>query len=104
MWLNHPQLRSFVRFASGVLGLLCYALSSSFNSLFGKWNLLKTFLYCVFSFIICTADLFVKVSHGAGSLRLSETIRDVFKNLENLIYCDSAIGNVTGGIETITAR
>jgi len=42
----------FVGFGSAVVGLLCYALSSSFNYLFGEWNLLKIFLYGVFSFII----------------------------------------------------
>jgi len=47
----------YLCFVSSIVGLLCYALSSSFNHLFGKWNLLKVSLYCVFSFIICLADL-----------------------------------------------
>ncbi|QHO27824.1 Exocyst complex component [Arachis hypogaea] len=68
--LVENPLESVIAVIVSVLGLLCYALSSSFNSLFGKWNMLKTFLYCVFSFIICTAVLFIKVSHGPGSLRL----------------------------------
>ena len=34
--------------------------------------------------------------------RLGEKIRDVFKDLENMIRCDSAIADVPGGIYPIT--
>ncbi|MED6107975.1 hypothetical protein PIB30_019202 [Stylosanthes scabra] len=37
--------------SSAVLGLICYALSSSFNHLFGKWNPYKITLYTLFSSI-----------------------------------------------------
>ncbi|AES98857.1 transmembrane protein, putative [Medicago truncatula] len=56
-WMMLPKVWRFVGFASSVVGLLCYALSSSFNYLFGEWNLLKIFLYSAFSFIICLVIL-----------------------------------------------
>jgi hypothetical protein len=64
-----PKLWRFIGFSSAVIGLLCYALSSSFNYLFGDWNLLKIFLYSIFSFIICMAILFAKVWQHSTSLR-----------------------------------
>ncbi|KAK7321397.1 hypothetical protein VNO77_32008 [Canavalia gladiata] len=60
----------FVGFAASVVGLLCYALSSSFNHLFGKWNILKLFLYSVFSFIICLMVLFAKTWRHCSGMRL----------------------------------
>ncbi|XP_045829001.1 uncharacterized protein LOC123920744 isoform X1 [Trifolium pratense] len=68
-WLMQPNLWRFIGFASAVVGLLCYALSSSFNYLFGEWNLLKIFLYSVFSFIICLVILFAKLFQHSRSLR-----------------------------------
>jgi hypothetical protein len=59
----------FLGFASSVVGLVCYALSSSFNHLFGDWNLLKIFLYSVFSFIISLMILFANIWQHSTSLR-----------------------------------
>ena len=57
-WMMQPKVWRFVGFVAAVIGLLCNALSSSFNYLFGEWNLLKITLYTVFSFIICVLILF----------------------------------------------
>ncbi|KAJ1437547.1 Exocyst complex component Exo70 [Sesbania bispinosa] len=64
-----PKVWRFLGFASAVVGLLCYALSSSFNHLFGNWNLLKIVLYSVFSFVISLMVLFAKVWQHSRSLR-----------------------------------
>ncbi|KAF7816185.1 WRKY family transcription factor [Senna tora] len=66
--LIHPLLWRIVGFASSVIGLLCYALSSSFIQLFGNWNLLKIILYSAISFSICTIMLF------ANAWRLSKNL------------------------------
>ncbi|KAF7816181.1 exocyst complex component EXO70B1-like [Senna tora] len=58
--LMQPLLWRVVGFTSSVVGLICYALSSSFTHLFGKWNLLKMLIYSVVSFIICSFMLFAK--------------------------------------------
>jgi len=50
----------FVGFTSSIVGLLCYAISSSFTHLFGEWNSLKLSLYIIFSFIICLMVLFAR--------------------------------------------
>ncbi|KAK2376568.1 exocyst complex component EXO70B1 [Trifolium repens] len=68
-WLMQPKVWRYVGFASAVVGLLCYALSSSFNYLFGDWNLLKILFYIVFSFIICLVILFAKLFQHSRSLR-----------------------------------
>ncbi|XP_058765016.1 E3 ubiquitin-protein ligase PUB23-like [Vicia villosa] len=68
-WVVQPEVWRFVGFASAVVGLVCYALSSSFNYLFGDWNLLKIFLYCVFSFIISLMIFFAKLLQHSTSLR-----------------------------------
>ena len=65
----HPEIWRFVGFTSAIVGLLCYALSTSFHYLFGNWNLTKIFVYVVFSFIICFATLFAKVWKPSASLR-----------------------------------
>ncbi|RDX70799.1 Exocyst complex component EXO70B1, partial [Mucuna pruriens] len=44
-WLMQVAVWRFVGFVSTIVGLLCYALSSSFNNLFGDWNSLKILLY-----------------------------------------------------------
>jgi len=64
-----PKVWRFVGFVSAVVGLLCYALSSSFNYLFGKWNLLKIILYSVFSLIISLMVFFAKIWQHSRSLR-----------------------------------
>ena len=64
-----PKVWKFVGFASSAIGLLCCALSSSFNYLFGDWNLLKIFLYSVFSFIISLVVLFARMWQHSRSLR-----------------------------------
>ncbi|RHN52591.1 hypothetical protein MtrunA17_Chr6g0482211 [Medicago truncatula] len=47
---------------SSVVGLLCYALSPSFNRLIGRWKPFKFFLYGVSSLVIFTTVLFAKQS------------------------------------------
>ncbi|RDY07254.1 Exocyst complex component EXO70B1, partial [Mucuna pruriens] len=49
-WLLKPKVWNFLCYVSSVVGLFCYALSSSFNHLFGKWTF----------FIISLAVLFAK--------------------------------------------
>ncbi|KAJ1437550.1 Exocyst complex component Exo70 [Sesbania bispinosa] len=68
-WLMQSEVWRFIGFGSAVVGLFCYALSSSFNHLFGNWNLFKIFLYSVFSFIICLMVLFAKIWQHSRSLR-----------------------------------
>ncbi|KAF1868946.1 hypothetical protein Lal_00048225 [Lupinus albus] len=41
------KLWRIVGFISSFIGLLCYALSSSFKHLFGEWNLLKIIVYTI---------------------------------------------------------
>ncbi|KHN19141.1 hypothetical protein glysoja_045792 [Glycine soja] len=69
-WLKKEAVWRYVGFVSTIVGLLCYGLSSSFNSLFGEWSLLKIFLYSVFSLFICLSSLFPKVWQYSTSLRL----------------------------------
>ncbi|CAK8539575.1 unnamed protein product [Lathyrus sativus] len=59
-FLNHPLLWRFTGFISSIIGLLCYALSSSFKHLFGEWNLPKIFVYVIVSFITCSVVLLAK--------------------------------------------
>lgn len=47
---------------SSVVGLLCYALSPSFNRLIGRWEPFKFFLYGVLSLAILTTICFAKRS------------------------------------------
>ncbi|XP_045832145.1 uncharacterized protein LOC123923501 [Trifolium pratense] len=69
-FVMQPKICRFVCFVSSIVGLLCYALSSSFNHLFGNWNFLKVFLYCIFSFLICLAILFANIWQHSPSMRL----------------------------------
>ncbi|KHN17798.1 Exocyst complex component 7 [Glycine soja] len=69
-WLQKPKVWRFVCFFSSVVGLLCYAFSSSFNNLFGKWTWWKILLYIGFSFIICLTVLFAKVWECSTSPRV----------------------------------
>jgi len=68
-WLIQTKVWRFVGFASAAVGLVCYALSSSFNHLFGNWNLLKVILYTLFSFIICLMILYANIRRNSRSLR-----------------------------------
>uniref|UniRef100_A0A0R0JJK0 Exocyst subunit Exo70 family protein n=1 Tax=Glycine max TaxID=3847 RepID=A0A0R0JJK0_SOYBN len=69
-WLQKRKVWRFVCFFSSVVGLLCYAFSSSFNNLFGKWTWWKILLYIGFSFIICLTVLFAKVWECSTSPRV----------------------------------
>ncbi|KAL5102295.1 hypothetical protein RYX36_006622 [Vicia faba] len=68
-WMMHTKVWRFVGFASAIVGLLCYALSSSFNHLFGNWNFWKIIVYTIFSFIICLIILFARTWRDSRSLR-----------------------------------
>ncbi|XP_047154852.1 exocyst complex component EXO70B1-like [Vigna umbellata] len=69
-WLKRPKVLRLVCLASSVVGLLCYALSSSFKYLLGNWSWWKMLIYIVFSFIICLAVLFTPARSSSTSLRL----------------------------------
>jgi len=69
-FLNHPLVWRLTGFISSIIGLLCYALSSSFKHLFGDWNLLKIFLYGIVSFITCCTVLLAKKFQLSRSLIL----------------------------------
>ncbi|KAK4278681.1 hypothetical protein QN277_016496 [Acacia crassicarpa] len=56
--LNHSIFVRTVGSLSCVVGLLCYALSSSFKFLFGEWNPTKIVLYIILSSIISVGVLF----------------------------------------------
>src|ERR1044072_9900940 len=68
-WLMKPKVWRFVGFGSAVVGLLCYALSSSFNHLFGEWTLMKIFLYSIFSLIFSLMILYAKMWQHSIRLR-----------------------------------
>ncbi|XP_057442235.1 uncharacterized protein LOC130733957 [Lotus japonicus] len=68
-WLMQPNVWRFVSFASAVVGLLCNALSSSFNHLFGDWTFFKISLYSVFSVIMSLMMLFAKKWRHSRSLQ-----------------------------------
>ncbi|CAL0315607.1 unnamed protein product [Lupinus luteus] len=84
-WLMRIEIWRIVGFVSAVVGLLCYALSSSFSLLFGDWNFMKIFLYCVFSFIICFITLFAKVWQCSTST-LFKTRLAVLLSLATTVY------------------
>lgn len=58
---------------SSVVGLLCYALSPSFNRLIGRWKPFKVFLYAMSSLVIFTTVLFAKQS--SLSTQLAQLIK-----------------------------
>jgi len=70
-WLKKPKVWRIVSLASSVVGLLCYALGSSFNHFLGNWSWWKMLLYIVFSFIICLAVLFAPARSSSISFRLA---------------------------------
>jgi len=47
-------------FFSSIIGFTSYALNSSFNHLFGKWNFIKIIIYTVVCFSISSMMLFLK--------------------------------------------
>lgn len=65
----HTKVWTFIGFTSAVVGLLCYALSSSFIHLFGNWNWLKIFLYGVFCLIICFLILLAMIWNHSRCFR-----------------------------------
>ncbi|ESW14148.1 hypothetical protein PHAVU_008G257000 [Phaseolus vulgaris] len=69
-WLKKPMVLRLVCLASSVVGVICYALSSTFNHLLGNWTWWKILLYIVFSFIICLAVFFSPKRSSTTSLRL----------------------------------
>ncbi|KAK7385589.1 hypothetical protein VNO78_31315 [Psophocarpus tetragonolobus] len=69
-WLRHVVVWRFVGVVSTVVGLVCYALSSSFNCLFGEWTWFKISLYSVFCLFICLWSLFAKVCQQPTSFRV----------------------------------
>jgi len=69
-WLKKLKVWRIVSLASSIVGLLCYALSSSFKHLLGNWSWWKMLLYIVFSFIICLAVLFTPARSSSISFRL----------------------------------
>ncbi|KAK7276046.1 hypothetical protein RIF29_17177 [Crotalaria pallida] len=81
-----PPVCRFVGFVSSVVGLLCYALSSSFNHLFGHWNFLKIFIYSCFSFIIIFMTMFAKVWQFSTSSTLFKTRMAVLVLLATTVY------------------
>ncbi|ESW14084.1 hypothetical protein PHAVU_008G251800 [Phaseolus vulgaris] len=64
--LEQKSLCRVVGFISSVIGLICYAFSSSFNHLFGEWNFLKIILYTMVSFSISGIMLFLKKWKRSG--------------------------------------
>ncbi|XP_047179074.1 uncharacterized protein LOC124845924 [Vigna umbellata] len=66
-WLHQPKVWRFVCFASSIVGLICYALSSSFNHLLGNWTWWKLLLYIIFSFLISLSTLFGKTWEYSNS-------------------------------------
>ncbi|XP_028804873.1 uncharacterized protein LOC114759785 [Neltuma alba] len=65
--LIHRKLWRFLGLFSSLVGLICYALSSSFRQLFGEWNSFKLIIYCVVSLCITSLFLF------SQKLRLSRS-------------------------------
>ncbi|WVY91225.1 hypothetical protein V8G54_036739 [Vigna mungo] len=66
-WLHQPKVWRLVCFASSIVGLICYALSSSFNHLIGNWSWWKLLLYIVFGFLISLSTLFAKTWEHSNS-------------------------------------
>ncbi|MED6155975.1 hypothetical protein PIB30_010618 [Stylosanthes scabra] len=67
--LRQARVWRYVGLASTTVGLSCYALSSSFNHLFGRWNFLKIFIYILSSVIICFMILFAKAWQFSAAFR-----------------------------------
>ncbi|KAF7816183.1 Calmodulin-binding transcription activator 5 [Senna tora] len=72
--MQPPMLWKCVGFVSSVIGLVSYALSSSFTHLFGEWNLLKILIYAGFSLIICSIMLFAKKRQLSRSFLLKSHV------------------------------
>lgn len=95
-WLMQPKIWRFVSFASSVVGMICYGLSSSFNHLFGKWNMLKMFLYSVFSFTVCLAILFSKTWQRYSPISLQLKAHLVFSVFTITTVCSFFFDKVNG--------
>ncbi|MED6208109.1 hypothetical protein PIB30_041981 [Stylosanthes scabra] len=67
--MRQAHVWKLVGLASTTVGLSCYALSSSFNRLFGSWNFLKIFIYILSSVIICFLILSAKRWQCSTTLR-----------------------------------
>jgi len=65
--LLQPKVWRYVCFVSSIVGLVCYALSSSFNHLCGDWNWWKIFLYIGFSIFVSLSTLFAKAWECSNS-------------------------------------
>ncbi|XP_047161714.1 uncharacterized protein LOC124831685 [Vigna umbellata] len=73
-WLKKPKVLRIICLASSVIGLLCYALSSSFHFLLGNWRCWKMLLYMVFRFIVFLVVLFSKARSSSISLPLESRL------------------------------
>ncbi|XP_045832143.1 uncharacterized protein LOC123923499 [Trifolium pratense] len=58
--LIQKKLWRILGFFSSIIGLISYAISSSFNQLFGNWNFIKIIIYTVVSFSITSMMLFLE--------------------------------------------
>ena len=58
--ISHPLLWRITGFVSSIVGFICYALSPSFQGLFGQWNPLKIVIYSLIRSLLSILMLFVK--------------------------------------------
>jgi len=96
-----------VGIVSSVIGLLCYALSPSFNRLFGRWNILKFFLYGAFSLVILTIILFTKQfsvspSTQYGQLKMYISFAVLIIISVYSIYYDKAVNGKPGILNLVS--
>ncbi|XP_029127365.1 uncharacterized protein LOC114915969 [Cajanus cajan] len=84
--LNHPLLWRLTGFVSSIVGISCYALSPSFQHMFGQWNPLKIVVYTVVASLLSIFMLFVpRCSWGLGrSLLLKAHVGFVVLTLTSL--------------------
>nr|WIL60028.1 nodulation protein [Melilotus officinalis] len=92
---------------SSVIGLLCYALSPSFNRLIGRWNILKLFLYGMFSLAIIITILFTKqfsVSPSTQYAQLKTYIGFAILMIISVysIYYDKAVNGKPGILSLVS--
>ncbi|KAL2317424.1 hypothetical protein Fmac_031300 [Flemingia macrophylla] len=73
-WLQQPKVWRFVCFVLSIIGVFLFALSSTFNDLFGQWKWWKIFLYIVFSSTSCLAVFFTKAWPPSASLSLEARV------------------------------
>ncbi|KAL2317422.1 hypothetical protein Fmac_031298 [Flemingia macrophylla] len=77
-WLQQPKVSRFVCFVFSIIGVFVFALSSTFNDLFGKWRWWKILLYVVFGSTIPLAVLFTKAWPPSASLSLEARVGFLF--------------------------